>query len=221
MGREKSGSALCWKVNFNASYSLIPWWLYLFESSCFCFLFISFSLMVTRSAGLLCTDWIFWSHTALLLTQFQWSQNGWLSELLLWMGHPGLLSCISGSVLRSRGCFCCHLCNSWYSLRFSCNHHGHSKNLAEALPYPHQEGAYKGNKYPSTMLIFLLVISFTIMIFVFDILCNKYPCTLSVSDTLILLCLLLILSGVHSGGSWRMLFPTKVRPWTWSSLENA
>lgn len=113
---------------------------------------ISFSLRwfdgffpYTRSAGLLCTDWIFWSHTTLLLPQYQWPQNGWLSELLLWMGYLGLLSCINGGMFCSCGCFRCHLCNSWYSIWFPCSHHGHSKNLAEALPYSHQEGAYEGN----------------------------------------------------------------------------
>jgi len=101
--------------------------------------------LYVRCAGLFCTDWVFWSHTALLLPQHQWPQNGWLSELLLWMGNPGLLSRFNGGMLCSCGCFRCHLCNSWYSVWFSCCHHGHSKNLAEALPYPHQEGTYKGS----------------------------------------------------------------------------
>lgn len=98
----------------------------------------------SRSGGLLCTNWIFWPNTALLFPQQQRPQNGWLSELLLRMGHLGLLSCINGGMLCPCSCFCCHLCNSWCSLWLSCIHHGNSKDLAEALPHPHQEGAYKG-----------------------------------------------------------------------------
>lgn len=74
------------------------------------------------------------------------------------MGHLGLLSRINGGMLCSCGCFCCHLCNSWCSLWFSCSHHGNSENLAEALPYPNQEGAYKGNVTMLSLLSILLYI---------------------------------------------------------------
>ena len=141
------------------------------------------------------------------------------------MGHLGLLSCINGGVLCPCGCFRCHLCNSWYSLWFSCCHHGHSKNLAEALPYPHQEGAYKGSNF---FIFFLL--SFTKVVIpqcyiecpcCFIFLLNKIICLkwfsyflyliLSISHTFIVIN---IFTGIYSRGSWWLLFPTKVGPRT-------
>ncbi|GFS40967.1 RING/FYVE/PHD zinc finger superfamily protein [Actinidia rufa] len=65
-------------------------------------------------------------------------------KLLLRMGNFGLFSCIHGSLFRFGHRLCRHICYSWHRLRFPCCHFGHSEDLAETLPHPHQEGTHKG-----------------------------------------------------------------------------
>ncbi|CAH9102978.1 unnamed protein product [Cuscuta epithymum] len=56
-------------------------------------------------------------------------------ELLLWLGHLGLLSCINGSMLRLGYHFRSHLCYHGHCVWVSCCHHGIPKDLAEALSH--------------------------------------------------------------------------------------
>lgn len=87
--------------------------------------------------------WLLWSDSTLFLHE-QWPADGWLSELLLWVGHSGLFSCIDGSMFCSGRCLHCDICHSRHCIWIPCCYHGCAKNMAEALPHTNQKRTYEG-----------------------------------------------------------------------------
>jgi len=103
-----------------------------------------------RCCGFLCAAWILRADSTLLILQRQpGSMPGWVPELLLWLGHPGLPACFLGGMLCPGFGFHRCVCYPWHRLRLPRCNHGGPEDLAEALSHPDQKGVDKGKQLPS------------------------------------------------------------------------